>query len=1014
MSEYSQDHDPSTGAEEAEQTDAVAVVGLSLRVPGSADPTSFWQSVTDGVVSLRADAPDGGLYAGQIDRFDRFDADLFGMLPAQAAATDPQHRVLTEVAWQALEDAGVDPERATGRIGVFVGCGSETYYREHVLKDEKTVRVLGTEQLALGNSRDFLATGLAYRLGLTGPAITVQTACSTSLVAVHQAIRSLLTYECDIAIAGGATVHLDEEQGYVFTEGGITSPDGRCRAFTEGSAGTVPSSGAGIVVLRRVSDLPGTGENARAHLLGSAVNNDGAARMSPTAPSPRGQADVLREALAVAGLEPADVGYVETHGTGTTLGDQVELAALAEVYGRRPADSGLALGAVKPNIGHCDAAAGVIGLIKAVLAVEAAVVPPVPAQPGDGPDVELGSASFELPRVSRPWPAGRPRTAGVSSFGLGGTNCHVLLTAAPRPAPPAGAAPSTRREPHLAALSAATPGALRRKAHDLAAWLEGDGAEVPVGDVTGTLWHHRRALPERWATALPADPAQARERLVAALTVLTGNGGRRALTAPRLAAVLPGQGVALAGAGAGLAAVDERFAADLAGLAAEVSRAGGPDLADARNWPADDPRLLDTAVVQPLLLILGLAGLRHAERHGLAPALLLGHSIGELTAATHAGVFSVADAAAAVVRRGRLMASAEPGTMTAVRAGEETAVRLAAGLEVDVCVLNGPDNTVCGGPEEALAVFEARCAEAGLRTTRLPVTRAGHSRAMAGAAREFEAFVATLTLSAPAVPIVSGLTGELLTDAQAVDPAYWGSQLSNPVRFTDAVATLLEAAPDTVLGLHRSHAATAEVRRAASAARRDLLVVDAADRAGADEAADWYGALAALWTAGHTPAGPARPAHVAALPAYPFADQRHWVAAPEPQPLQALADAPVPALTVTAEDAVPVTAPAEEPSGDVSTADAVRALWQDTFGIAELRPQDNFFDLGGTSLHAAHLVSVVNDALLVEIRLQDLYENSSLAGFIARTEELAAERDDVALLRLLEEIESEEGQNSHE
>ncbi|KAB1981751.1 type I polyketide synthase [Streptomyces triticiradicis] len=1014
MSEYSQDHDPGTVSED---TDAVAVVGMSLRVPGSTDLGGFWKSITDGVVSLRADAPEGGLRAGQIDRFDRFDADLFGMLPAQAAATDPQHRVLTEVAWQALEDAGIDPERATGRIGVFVGCGSETYYRDHVLKDEKTVRVLGAEQIALGNSRDFLATGLAYRLGLTGPAITVQTACSTSLVAVHQAIRSLLTYECDIAIAGGATVHLDEEQGYVFAEGGITSPDGRCRAFTEGTAGTVPSSGAGIVVLRRASDLPGTGENARAHLLGSAVNNDGAARMSPTAPSPQGQADVLREALAVAGLEPVDVGYVETHGTGTTLGDQVELAALAEVYGRRPADSGLALGAVKPNIGHCDSAAGVIGLIKAVLAVETGVVPPTPSQPGDGPDVELGSASFELPRVSRPWPDDRPRTAGVSSFGLGGTNCHVLLTAAPRPTGPAGHAPAARREPHLAVLSAATPEALQRKARDLAAWLDGDGAEVPLGELTGTLWHHRKALPERWATALPADPAEARDHLVAALTALTGNDSRRAQTAPRLAAVLPGQGVPLAGAGAGLAAVDDGFAADLAELAAEVSRAGGPDLSDARNWPADDPRLLDTAVVQPLLLVLGLAGLRHAERHGLVPELLLGHSVGELTAAAHAGVFSVPDAVAAVVRRGRLMASAEPGTMTAVRTGEETAVRLAAGLEVDVCVLNGPDNTVCGGPEEALAAFEGRCAEEGIRTTRLPVTRAGHSRAMAGAAKEFEEFVATLTLSVPAVPIVSGLTGALLTDAQAVDPAHWGSQLSSPVRFTDAVTALLEAAPDSVLGLHRSHAATAEVRRAALAARRDLHVVDAAGRAGADETADWYGALAALWTAGHTPAGPARPARVVAVPAYPFADQRHWVAAPEPGPLEARpAGVPAPDLIPAADEAGPVTAATGEPAEEASTAEAVRTLWQDTFGIAELRSEDNFFDLGGTSLHAAHLVSVVNDALLVEIRLQDLYENSSLAGFIARAEALAAERDDAALLRLLEEIESEseEGRTSHE
>ncbi|MBX7550188.1 beta-ketoacyl synthase N-terminal-like domain-containing protein [Streptomyces sp. NPDC004232] len=993
MSE-SPDHDTHP-YEDSGTPEAVAVTGLALRVTGSSGPGAFWDGVVGGVVALPGPGPDGRLRAGQIDRFDRFDAGLFGLLPTEAAAIDPQHRVLTELAWEALEDAGVDPARTTDRVGVFVGCGSETYYRDHVLKDEKTVRALGAEQLALGNSRDFLATGLAYRLGLTGPAVTVQTACSTSLVAVHQAIRSLLTHECDIAIAGGVTVHPAAEPAYEFVEGGITSADGRCRAFTRGAAGTVPASGAGVVVLRRASDLPGTGERARAHLVGSAVNNDGAARMSLTAPSPQGQAEVLREALAVAGLEPGDVAYVETHGTGTVLGDQVELAALAEVYGRRSGRP-LVLSSVKPNIGHCDTAAGVIGLAKAILAVQTGVLPPTPSQPGDGPDADLGDPDFTVPRRSRPWPDAAPRTAAVSSFGLGGTNCHVLLTAAPE----ADTVPDTPPAPHTVVLSAADPRSLRAKAADLAAWCAGPGADVPAGTLSGVLWHRRRALPERWALALPADPADARERLLAGLTALAadGGGGRQAAAEPLLAVVLPGQGVDLAGAGAQLAAADGRFAADLAELAAAVRAAGGPDLADAPRWAADDVRLLDTAVVQPLLFVLGLAGLRHAARHGLVPGLLLGHSVGELTAATHAGVFTVADAAAAIVRRGRLMAAAQPGAMTAVRADEERAVHLAEGLEVDVCVLNGPANTVCGGPVDAVAAFEERCRRAGVRTTRLPAGRAFHSRSMARAAAEFEEFVATLSLSAPGVPIVSGLTGAPLTDAQAVDPAYWGSQLRKPVRFADAVRTLLDAAPDTVLGLHRARAGTAEVRRAARAAGQDVLVVDASGGPAADENARWREALAALWTAGHALTGPPPPANALPLPAYPFADDRHWVDAPGSAP------DPIPAPA----------APADRQDAQATTAGEIRSIWQDAFGVRDLRPDDNFFDLGGTSLHAANLVSVVNDALLVEIRLQDLYEHSSLAGFSSRVEELVAQRDDDALLRLLEEIESEDGTSDHE
>ncbi|MER5796556.1 beta-ketoacyl synthase N-terminal-like domain-containing protein [Streptomyces sp. NPDC001980] len=1004
MSE-SPDHDTPRPYEDSGIPEAVAVIGLALRVTGSSDPAAFWDGVAGGVVALPGRGPGGHLRAGQIDRFDRFDAGLFGLLPAEAAAIDPQHRVLTELTWAALEDAGVDTARATDRVGVFVGCGSETYYRDHVLKDEKTVRALGAEQLALGNSRDFLATGLAYRLGLTGPAVTVQTACSTSLVAVHQAIRSLLTYECDIAIAGGATVHPAPEPTYEFVEGGITSADGRCRAFTRGAAGTVPASGAGVVVLRRASDLPGTGERARAHLLGSAVNNDGAARMSLTAPSPQGQADVLREALAVAGLEPGDIAYVETHGTGTALGDQVELAALAEVYGRRGGRP-LALGSVKPNIGHCDTAAGVVGLAKAVLAVEAGVLPPTPSQPGDGPDADLGDPDFTVPRQARPWPEG-PRIAAVSSFGLGGTNCHLLLTATPEadgasgresPSHPVDSAADLNPAPHTVVLSAATPKSLRAKAADLAAWCTGPGTDVPAGTLAGALWHRRRALPERWAIALPADPAAARERLLAGLTALAADGGsRQAVAQPLLAAVLPGQGVDLAAAGAGLAAADDRFAADLAELAAAVRAAGGPDLADAPGWATDDVRLLDTAVVQPLLFVLGLAGLRHAARHGLVPGLLLGHSVGELTAATHAGVFTLAEGAAAIVRRGRLMGAAPPGAMTAVRADEQTAVHLAKGLEVDVCVLNGPANTVCGGAVDAVAAFEERCRQAGVRTTRLPASRAFHSRSMARAASEFEEFVATLTLRAPGVPIISGLTGAPLTDAQAVDPAYWGSQLRSTVRFADAVTTLLDAAPDTVLGLHRARAGTAEIRRASRAADQGVLVVDASGGPAADENARWREALAALWTAGHVLTDPPPPTDALPLPAYPFADDRHWVDAPgSPEPN------PAPGAPAVPQDAEP------------TTTEEIRAIWQDAFGVRDLRPDDNFFDLGGTSLHAANLVSVVNDALLVEIRLQDLYEQSSLAGFTARVEELVAQRDDEALLRLLEEIEREDGTSDRE
>ncbi|QEV21836.1 type I polyketide synthase [Streptomyces alboniger] len=996
---------------------AVAVVGLALRVPGASDPGTFWANIVAGRVSLpaaredRADPVDGPLVAGQIDRYERFDAELFGMTHAQAATTDPQHRVLTELTWEALEDAGLDTERDDGRVGVFVGCGPDDYLHHHVLRDDRVVRTQGTEQILFGNSRDYLATALSYRLGLTGPSMTVQTACSTSLVAVHQAVRSLLTYECDIAVAGGVTVFPVERPEYRWSEGGIYAPDGRCRAFTRGSGGTVPSGGAGVVVLRRSADLPQRGRTARAHIVGSAVNNDGADRMAMSAPSPRGQAEVIREALEVAGLAAEDIGYVEAHGTGTVLGDQVELAALAEVYGA--ATPGCAIGAVKPNVGHTDTAAGVVGLIKTVLALQQDTVPPVPAQPGDGPDAELGAARFFIPRQARPWSTTVPRRAAVSSFGLGGTNAHVILAPdADGPVaegPGAAGGPEASDEPRVAVVTAATPQALRDRALDLATWLDGPGADTGLGDVLGTLWHGRRHLAHRTAIALPPDPEQAHAALRKGLReVAEGADLPPARPEPAVAVLLPGQGVRLSAADAP-ADRDPAFAADLTRLQDAVLRAGGPDLRDFRTWDGDDPRLLDTAVVQPLLFTLGLAHLWWLERRGIRPDTLLGHSIGELTAAAYAGVFDVEDAAAAVVRRGALMGEAPPGAMLAVPLDEAAARAITAGLPADLCGVNGPDAVVLGGDPDTVAEIERRCAERGLATTRLATSHAFHTRSMEQAAARFEEFLRALPLSAPRTKVISNVSGAELTPEQATDPGYWAAQLRATVRLADGVRTLLAGPCDVVVGVGGSRSLTNPVRRAARdlGTARPPRIVDMLGGTGQDVTLARHTALAQLWAAGcAVDLAPPRPDRIAPLPRYPFADTRHWIDAPDTPsdnagdtpPGAQETDPPAPGNT----PAVPAAQPAPEAS-EIAT--VITEIWQDAFGGAPLAPEDNFFTLGGSSLQAAQLISVINDTLLLALVLGDLYEHSDLAAFIHRAEELAGERDDEELLRLLNEIE---------
>ncbi|MYS43017.1 acyltransferase domain-containing protein [Streptomyces sp. SID5998] len=994
---------------------AVAVVGMALRVAGTSDTETFWANLLAERVTLPAalaeTSLEGRLVAGQIDRFQEFDAELFGMPPAHAAATDPQHRVLAELSWEALETAGLDTLRSRDKVGVFVGSGPDAYLHDNLLHDASVVRGLGEEQLRLGNSRDYLAAALSFRLGFTGPSLTVQSACSTALVAVHQAVRSLLTYECDIAVAGACTVHPAAQPAYPYLEGGIVSPDGRCRSFTANSNGTVPASGAGVVVLRRADDaLAGGLGRPRAYILGSAVNNDGAQRMSLTAPSPTGQAEVIREALESAGLGPGDIGYVETHGTGTALGDQVELAALAEVYGEHSGEP-LALGSVKPNVGHCDTAAGVIGLIKTVLAVESRTLPPTPAQPGDGPDADLGSPRFRLPRRAEAWGDRLPRAAAVSSFGLGGTNAHVVIGPADTaPLPATGEGPGHR----VAVLSAATDRALRDKAQALAEWLEGPGATKELPDVLGTLWHGRRQLAHRRAVVLPEDEVQARAELGEALSNLGSTGGSRAAgTDPQVAVVLPGQGTRLAGVGAELACFEERFAEDLAELHQVILRAGGPDLRDALNWAPDDARLLDTAVVQPLLFALGLSALRLLDRRGARPGILLGHSVGELTAATYAGVFTLEEGAAAVIQRGALMGAAPRGAMLAIGAGQDTALRLISGLPADICALNAVDSTVVGADVVTIDEVEQRCREEGVNTTRLATAHAFHSRAMDEAATAFEKFLTGLSLSAPNLTVLSNLTGDVLSAEEACDPAYWASQLRSTVRFDEAVHTLAAGAPSVVVGAHRGPATTNPLRQVL---RRSGVATQVTDLLGSrtrPEALAYQDTLAALWEAGcpvHIDVP--EPRRAVRLPSYPFAATRHWVDAPAEVPSAPAASCAAPMATAPVETfAASVTeggADLDVSSGAGHVAQTVKAIWQAAFGGPEIRAEDNFFTLGGSSLQAAHVLTQVNEALLVNASLSDLYGNSDLGAFTARIEELLAVRNDDELLQLLSEIEADQ------
>ncbi|MER6029500.1 beta-ketoacyl synthase N-terminal-like domain-containing protein [Streptomyces sp. NPDC001851] len=623
---------PRADLDDGEPDGRIAVIGLACRYPGARDADGFWSNLRDGVESIsRLPRSPGAAErhtvdaAGLVADIDRFDAALFGYTARDAALLDPQQRLFLECSWEALESAGYDTTRHPGSIGVFAGQASSAYLRQIQASPGLRDRI-PYRRLELGNDKDFLATSVAYRLDLRGPAISVQSACSTSLVAVHLAVQSLLNGECDMALAGGVSLRVPQDRGYR-PEEGISSPDGHCRAFDQDAGGCVPSGGAGVVVLKPLAAALNDGDSIRAVILGSAVNNDGAARVGYTAPGVEGQTAVVQEALDIAGVDPETVSYVEAHGTGTPLGDMIEVAALTAAYGARTdRRRWCGLGSVKTNIGHADAAAGVAGLIKAVLALENELIPPSLNHRVPNPRIGFEQTPFRVVTSATPWPRteAAPRRAGVSSFGMGGTNAHLVLEEAPDRAPAAraegagGAVPEEGAE--LLLLSAQTPQALEQLADRIRHFLR-QNPGVRIADVAYTLRVGRRALPHR-AAVVCRDTADAVRRLRPELWVrgVAGN------EAPSVAFVLPDVPVAPEGTHRDPAAEVRRstpgLARDLAALSALVRAETGLD-------PATDDRLL--------LFALQTAAARQLMSWGVVPEAMAGRGVGAWSAAFLSG-----------------------------------------------------------------------------------------------------------------------------------------------------------------------------------------------------------------------------------------------------------------------------------------------------------------------------------------------------------------------------------------
>ncbi|CAM2010576.1 non-ribosomal peptide synthetase/type I polyketide synthase [Acanthopleuribacter pedis] len=865
----------------------IAVIGMAGRFPGAASVAELWQNLLDGVESVTFFSADELRAAGVPDALiedpayvpakpvmadaDRFDAAFFGFTPREAEVTDPQHRIFLQCAWNALEDAGIDPNNSEARIGVFAGCGANGYLLNNVVPNREQLRNLGDYPLLIGNDKDYLATRTAYKLNLRGPAITVGTACSTSLVALHLAVESLRRGECEAALVGGVSIKVPLVEGYAYQQNGILSPDGHCRAFDAAGQGTIGGSGCAVVVVKPLHLAVADGDPVVAVIKGSAVNNDGREKIGFTAPAVDGQAAVIDAALKRAGVHPEQIGYVEAHGTGTALGDPIEIAALTEVYRRHTQKTGTcAIGSVKTNIGHLDAAAGITGFIKASLAVARGRIPKSLHFDRANPEIPFETSPFRVAAQTRDWPLAGRRHAAVSSFGIGGSNAHVILAEAPVQAK----RPDTPKGPRLLVLSAKSEAALNAGAQSLADHVA--RAQPDLDDLAHTLQSGRACFPYR-RHVVAEDTAQAVTLLRTPATGVVPAPAQH----PKVVFLFPGQGAQHVGMGRELYAQNPLFRAH---LDAALQRLTPLLQRDPRALlfgedPEAEAQVGQTEYAQPLLFAVSYAAARMWQARGVNAHAMLGHSLGEYVAACLAGVFSLDDALRLVVARGRCMQAAPRGTMLAVSAAE-TRVRLLLPAELSLAAINAPERIVVSGPQAPIDAFAADLTARDIAHRALHTSHAFHSPMMTEAAKALHAVLDEIELTPPKQRYLSNLTGTWITDEQAVDPGYYAQHILRPVRFSDAV-TLLESEGDPVyLEVGPGQTLTTLVGQAGITPLRRIPTLPHPRRA-EDAVRVCYDALGRLWQAGvgvdWQADRPARPLRRISFPGYAFQGARFWL-----------------------------------------------------------------------------------------------------------------------------------------
>jgi amino acid adenylation domain-containing protein len=990
--------------------EGVAIIGMAGKFPGAPNLDVFWANIAAGKDTIthfsRAEleardraslefGPDYVAAHGVLEGAEMFDAGFFGILPREADFLDPQHRLFLESCWNALEDGGCDPAQFSGEIGVFGGCSLNTYLlanlsasREYI--DELTGNYqVGELQVTLGNDKDFLCSRVAYKLNLRGPCMTVQGACATSLVAICQASQSLLTYQCDMALAGGVSVTFPQYRGHVFQEGSMGSRDGHCRPFDADATGTVFGHGVGVVLLKRLEDALADGDRIDAVIRGFAVSNDGAAKVSYMAPGVDGQVAAISAAQAMAGISAEAITYVETHGTATPLGDPVEVAALTRAFRQSTQRNGFcALGSTKANIGHLDAAAGVSGLIKTVLAMRHKTIPPLANFRQPNPRIDFANTPFLVSGEASAWQPDGPRMAGVSAFGVGGVNAHVVLEEGPESSPE-----SSVRSAQLLCVSARTETALDAALGNLGRHLQ-KHPKSNLADVSFTLQTGRYGFDHR-AVAVCSSVDEAAQVLAEPMNRRIHRSAS-IIARPRPVFLFTGQGAQFPGMGRGLYHAEPVYRKQI-DECAEILR---PLLdIDVRKLllsteaQAGAELLSETRVAQPALFITELAMARQWMEWGVEPQAMTGHSLGEFVAAVMADVMSREDGLRLVAARGQLMQQMERGLMLSVRL-DEAGVRALLGERLSIAALNSPTLSVVSGPMDAVEELEKRLQKEQIECKRLRTSHAFHSAMMDPMLDAFEDKVRRVTLHAPSIPYVSGVTGTWIKPEEAVTPRYWRDHCSKPVRFADTAKLLLDLPEAVLLEVGPGQTLTTLARQQRGNRAVPVIASMPERAAEAGDAGTMLEALGRLWAVGVQPEwkrvwSQERRQRVS-LPAYPFERKKHWI---EPPVHAAAAHAFQQAAVATREPEVQIEGEAQMPLEPVGIAaerrlrlqPIVASLFEELSGIAT-GPESfdvSFMELGFDSLFLTQATQAVQRRFGVKVTFRQIVEQYSSICMLA-------------------------------